>query len=203
MSKTLYCPMLFKVLVDMKSCHGGEYTYTVGKWTPRITPSCYNSGWHVTSDPIKWWKPKAKIYLAVGDGAINSDNIDKAAFERVKLIEEVTWDWKYLYLFPRLRLFLSATARSLDQNAYLSGADLSGAYLSGAYLSGAHLSRADLSGADLSGAYLSGADLSRADLSGAYLSGADLSRADLSGAYRPIDPPNGYTVTSNGYLVKA
>jgi hypothetical protein len=46
-------------------------------------------------------------------------------------------------MFPRLRAFLAATARSNDP----------GANLSCAYLSGADLSGADLIGADLSGAY--------------------------------------------------
>jgi uncharacterized protein YjbI with pentapeptide repeats len=84
-------------------------------------------------------------------------------------------------MFPRLRAFLAATARSNDPNANLSGADLSRAYLSCANLIGANLSGANLIGANLSCAYLSG--------------------ADLSGAYRPSSPPAGWTVNKEGRLV--
>jgi hypothetical protein len=182
MVKQIIYPPLFKVLVDMKSCHGGDYTYKVGRWTPTTTPKCCCEGWHLTSDPLRWWKPSARLYLAVGKGSLNGDGSDKAAFASVKIIEEVTQCWPLLCMFPRLRLFLAASARSLDSKEDISWADLPGANLSEANLSGADLSWANLPGADLSGANLSG--------------------ADLSWAYRPTDPPVGYSVNPKGYLIK-
>ena len=199
---------LFKVLVDGKSCHGGNADYPpIGEWTKPVEPSCCSTGWHLTSDPLRWWKPKATLWLCEAETPISGDGEDKAAFRRVRRIMEITHTWPYLPMFPRVRCFLAAAARSVDKDAdisyaslsgaNLSRADLSGANLSGANLSGANLSRAnlsyanlsraslsyaDLSGADLSGADLSGANLSGANLSGANLSGADLSGADLSGA---------------------
>jgi hypothetical protein len=196
--------MLFKVLIDNKPCHGGAAEYPpVGEWTLPVQPSCCSSGYHLTSDPLRWWKPRATLWLAEGEGQIDGDGSDKAAFERVRLIERVTWDWRYIVMFPRLRAFLAASDRSIDKGTDITRANLSGAYLSRANLSGAYLSGADLSRADLSGAYLSGADLSRAYLSGADLSRANLSGADLSGAYRPNNPPGGWIVDDNGELVAA
>ncbi len=204
--------MIFKVLVDMKSCHGGEGVWVPGEWRTPTSPRCCQAGYHLTSDPLAWWKPKATLWVAEGRGAIDGDGKDKAAFAEARITEQITRDWSLLVMFPRLRAFLAATARSEDASAdigwanlslaNLSGANLSGANLSGANLSlanlsganlswanlwganlsGANLSLANLWGANLSLANLSGADLSEADLSEADLSGADLSEADLSGA---------------------
>ena len=56
----------FKVLVDNKSCHGGDYDYPIiGKWTPKIKDiKICESGYHLTTDPLRWWTPKSKLYLA-------------------------------------------------------------------------------------------------------------------------------------------
>ncbi len=130
--------MLFKVLVDGAPCHGGDGAYPpAGEWTEPRTPNCCSSGYHLTSDPLRWWRPKAALWLAEGRGPLDGDGTDKAAFESVQLVEEVTWEWPYLVMFPRVRAFLAASARSIDPEADLSGADLSGADLSWAYLSGA------------------------------------------------------------------
>jgi hypothetical protein len=202
-------PLLFKVLVEGKSCHGGGYAYPLGKWTPKIDkPSCCNVGYHLTADPLRWWRPKANLYVAAARGPLAGNGSDKAAFQSVKIGAEITIAWPWLPMLPRIRAFLAASARSIDAKAEiewadLSGADLSWADLSGADLSGADLSWADLSGADLSGADLSGADLSWADLSWANLSGADLSGADLSGAYRPENAPTGWKITAEMRLERA
>jgi hypothetical protein len=175
-------PALFKVLVAGKSCHGGDFTYKLGKWTPKVKPNCCHSGYHLTSDPLPWWKPGAELYLAEGRGPLHSDSSDKAAFAEARITFRLSLDWSLACMFPRVRAFLAASLRSVDPKADISRADLYGANLSRANLYGANLSRADLSRANLSGADLSGADLSGANLSRANLSGADLSGADLSGA---------------------
>ena len=228
-------PMLFKILVDGKPCHGGEGEYpAIGKWTARAKDdlSCCKNGYHLTADPLRWWLPKAQLFLAEADGLPCGDSTDKACFVRIRLQLEIKKDWPWLVMLPRVRAFLAASVRSIDTKcdiswanlswanlswanllwANLSWANLSGANLSGANLSRADLSRAnllwaDLSGANLSRANLSGAnlsraDLSRADLSGADLSGADLSGADLSGAYRPANAPTGYKINAELRLEK-
>ncbi len=180
---------LFKVLVDHKACSGGDYTYPpIGEWTPEVDPMMCDSGYHLTSDPLFWWKPNAKVFLAEGLGCPKtSHKNDKAVFRSVRLLEEVTKDTPNVLAHPRLVAFLVASMRSLDPQAdiswaNLSGANLSGANLSRANLSGANLSMANLSRANLSGANLYGANLSWADLYGADLSMANLSRANLSWA---------------------
>jgi len=180
--------LLFKVLKDGESCHGGDYKYPrIRKWTPLEKPQCCESGYHLTSDPLIWWIPGASLWLAEGKLPLSGDGNDKAAFTSVRLIQEITPEWPYLIMFPRLRMFLAASQRAIDEKADISWADLSWANLSRADLVGANLSRANLSEANLSGANLSEANLSRADLSGADLSwadlvGANLSEADLSAA---------------------
>mgnify|MGYP003735466721 FL=1 len=83
--------LLFKGLVNGRSCHGGAAEYPPpGEWTARISPSCCKSGWHLTSDPLRWWTPKASLWLAEGDGLLAGDGSDKAAFERVRIVEQIT-----------------------------------------------------------------------------------------------------------------
>ena len=165
---------LFKILVDDKPCHGGNGAYPpIGEWSvPVPNPKCCERGYHLTSEPLKWYKPKSVLYIAEGDGASHSDNGDKIAFERVRLVAKVTRETPNLSAYPQLRLYLALVERSNDRDADISWADLSGA----------NLSRANLSDADLSGANLSG--------------------ADLSGAYRPTDPPAGWKCDGYGYLAK-
>ena len=203
--------MLFKVLsADGKPLHGGTGDWPLpkggkpGKWYAVDGKlACCERGLHLTSDPLRWWRSKARLFVAEAEPLeLAGDGSDKAAFRRARLLYEVTDSWPLLCMFPRVRAFIAASAKSRDSGANLSGANLSWANLSWANLSGAYLSGADLSGANLSGADLSGANLSGAYLSGAYLSGADLSGADLSGAYRPTDVPKGWTATESGLLVK-
>ena len=198
-------PLLFKVLVDGAPCHGGDGKYPPPKkWTPIVEePECCHHGYHLTSDPLRWWKPRAALWLAEGRGPLHGDGSDKAAFAQVRLIEEVTGHWPLLEMFPRVRAFLAATTRSVDPKADIGWANLGGANLCEANLCGANLCEANLGGASLSLANLSGANLCEANLGGAHLCGADLSGADLRGAYRPTNPPDGWTVNDKGRLVIA
>ncbi len=178
----VYQPALFKVLEKMQSCHGGDYRYRLGEWTPPIAPRCCASGYHLTTDPLQWWRPSADVYLAQGRGRLDSDHSDKAAFRSVRLLGRITMRWPFLPLFARVRAFLAASERAADVGCDISWANLMCADLSGAKLYGANLGGADLYGANLCGADLCGADLRRADLCGANLCGADLRGADLRGA---------------------
>jgi hypothetical protein len=210
---------MFKVLVGGSACHGGSYKYPrIGVWTPTVKPMVCSTGYHLTSDPLKWWKPGAQLFVAEGRGDFDGER-DKVAFASVRLVRELKLGDPALGPYPRIRAFLQLCAKAADpkyvadlsganlsganlSGANLSGANLSGANLSGADLSRANLSRANLSGANLSGANLSGANLSRANLSGANLSRANLSGANLSWAYRPSDAPSGWAADSNGFLNK-
>ena len=188
-----YKPLLFKILVDGGPCHGGSGAYPEpGKWTQRVDPKCCSKGYHLTSDPLKWWKPNSELWIAEPDGKIDGDGGDKAAFQRCRLVKKITKSWEYLPMFPRIRAFLAASEKSKDRGANICWADLSRANLYGA-----NLSRANLSGANLYGADLSGANFYGADLSGANLSGADLSRA-----YCPKYKAKGWAADRDGYIQK-
>ena len=141
-------------MVDSKSCHGGRHTYRVGEWTSKIAPICCHYGWHLTSDPLRWWKPKAELWLAEGRGKIHGDGSDKAAFESVRIVQKLDKDWPLLVVFPRVRAFIAASMRSFDPKADIAWANLSYANLSDADLNGAALNDADLNDATLAGANL-------------------------------------------------
>lgn len=217
---------LFKVLVDGKACHGGDAKYPpVGVWTEDIEPTVCWCGWHLTTDPLMWWKPNCTLWLAEGAGVVTGDESNKAAFQRVRLLEQITADWKYLQMFPRVRLFMLLTAvhnQSVDVDAVnLQRADLSDASLGNINLRGADLSHANLRGADLFRAKLVGANLRRADLRDANVNCADFSwatlrdadlrhvdlsqvnlhNADLSGAFCPGNVPTGWKADARGFLI--
>lgn len=188
--------MLFKILgPNGKAIHGGTGSWPLpkdgepGEWMEvEGEPSCCRSGLHLVSDPLRWWQPKARLFVAEPDltRPMSSDNFEKAAFQRARLVEEITPDWPLLCCFPRIRAFIAAAKRSRNPDANLADANLAGAYLAGADLAGADLARANLARA-----YLAGANLARADLVG----------ADLVRAYRPFDPPNGWHANDSGHLV--
>ena len=200
--------LLFKVLVNGCACVcGNRYKYPIHRWTKCTNPRICESGWHLTADPLRWWQPGAELYLAEGRGLIAGDGSDKAAFERVRLVQRIDQSWALLPLFPRVRCFLAASARSLDPKSDISWADLSEANLAranltNANLSGANLSNAHLSGANLTCANLTGGNLFGADLFRANLSKVNLSGADLSGAWRDGDAPTGWEIIK-GRLRKA
>lgn len=179
---------LFKVLVDMNACHGGWRTYRPGVWMPTVQePQVCMRGYHLTIDPLRWWVPRATLWVAQGRGVRSSVSGDKAAWSSVRLLSQVTRKWPLLDFYPRIRAFLAATARSTRPRsnirwANLAGADVSYACLAGANLSETNLTRANLTWANLIGANLTGADLTGANLTWASLTGANLTRANLKGA---------------------
>jgi hypothetical protein len=229
---------LFKITdADGRATNGGTpaFAYPLpgkrpGAWTPAVEkPVACSRGYHLTTHPLNYGglREGSRIFLAEHRGAVHVQG-DKAAFESVRLVAEVTPEWPLLRMCPEaLACLMTRWRRENGPDAQwpawadLSGADLSGADLSGADLSwanliganliGADLSRANLSGANLIGAYLSWANLSGANLIGAYLSGAnlswanlsgaDLSGAYLSGAYGDYTLPDTFTVGEDGIVV--
>lgn len=172
---------LFKVLVNRRSCHGGLWHYRLGEWTPSRPVSCCTSGWHLTADPLPWWRPGAAVYLAEGRGRMECQRT-KVAFASIRLLYRITLRWPLLPLFPRVHAFVTLSSQQAPKP--LSCKNLQDASLHGADLQCADLAWSDLKFADLSAANLCRANLRDADLrwtrfDGAMMRGADLSGADL------------------------
>ena len=92
--------MLFKTLVDGRSCHGGSLEWSLphdgqpGKWheVDGDIIKC-ESGIHVTDAPAHWWKPGCMVYVVECDGVVGScdDNDDrKIVCRRTRLLREAT-----------------------------------------------------------------------------------------------------------------
>ena len=185
---------LFKILVDGKSCHGGEYKYPEPEvYTEEIkdVEICYQ-GYHLTSDPLLWWKPKATLWLAEGQGK-SEVSYSKTVFSRVRLLEQVTKDTPGVKSYQRIMMFLVASARSFDPscdiswanlaNANFTNADLRCANLNGANLSNSTFRGANLNSANLSNSTFRGANLTKANLINANLARADLAWANFTDAF--------------------
>jgi len=102
---------LFKVLsADGTPAHGGTGVYPMptktgkpGAWTKPIKPVACQKGYHLTSRPSSWWTSGARVFVAEFRGAVDYSPPDKAAYESVRLIEEITIDWPQLVIFPEIR----------------------------------------------------------------------------------------------------
>ena len=93
-----------KTLRDGASWHGGDHrwslpvanadgTHTAGEWTTRIAPSVCDAGWHLTTEPARWWSHEDNVaaYLAEYDGATSArEGEDKLAVERCRLLRPLT-----------------------------------------------------------------------------------------------------------------
>lgn len=81
---------LYKVLVNLKSCHGGDLTWTPGAWheVKGELEAC-SRGLHLTTHPAYWWMdgcevwPVAEALGVLGDS--NANNDFKVVSRRVKL----------------------------------------------------------------------------------------------------------------------
>lgn len=90
---------LYKVLVNGKSCHGGDLEWSLptqnadGTWTPGAWHEvegeivvCEN-GLHLTTQPYaRWMEWNATVYEAEGAGDSDSDDDDKIAYRRARLL---------------------------------------------------------------------------------------------------------------------
>ena len=100
----------YKVLVDGKSCHGGDLVWSLpkdgnpGDWqsvSGKIT-LCEN-GLHVTTNPTHWWKDGCTVYEVEIDGEIGGRNDAKCKIvvPKVRLIKAVNsliidGEWKII-----------------------------------------------------------------------------------------------------------
>ena len=90
-------PKLYKVLKNGKSYNGGDFAYSLprkrGKgWQPSDWHECSgairvcSNGFHLTTEPWRWYEWGAQIYEAEGGGARDTNGDDKTAFQRVRLL---------------------------------------------------------------------------------------------------------------------
>jgi len=94
----------YKVLVDGKSCHGGNMEwslpvaidgtedYTPGEWMEvKGNIVCCQTGLHLTNKPAEWWVQGATVYLTEYDlsklSKYNTDNRNKFAVHRARLLK--------------------------------------------------------------------------------------------------------------------
>ena len=92
---------LYKVLVNGRSCHGGDYKYDLpkkledgtwkpGKWTKKISKKdieMCKCGYHLTNNPKSWYSRGAKVYIAEAKG-ISTWLDDKCVCSQVRLLSE-------------------------------------------------------------------------------------------------------------------
>lgn len=87
----------YKVLVNGKSCHGGEFTWSLptddqpGEWNEVAGEGkilLCSRGLHVTTNPAHWWKDGCVVYEAEIDGEIGGVNKEKCKIvvPKVRLI---------------------------------------------------------------------------------------------------------------------
>lgn len=208
-----FCTGLFKVLSNkcMPQNGGMPIKYSLptqnadgssnpGDWMTRVWGvSCCSRGYHLTTSPGQWFKPKCRIFVAEGLGQMGTSG-DKAAFEQVRLLEEVTETWPYLSLFPEVQIALIATGRTvwkqLRRLTYSNGkfrdgnfdeldgwgATFKGMALSKATFRNALLGSSEFDNCDLCAANFKKADLNRISFKKCNLYKADFSMATLANA---------------------
>lgn len=109
---------LYKILVDGKSCHGGDLTWSLptddghGGWKPgawhavKLPLRVCVRGLHLTHNPAHWLVLGGMVYAAEGDGAsVVGAADDKVVFERARLLrpapEAIPAWWRGIESFVR------------------------------------------------------------------------------------------------------
>lgn len=92
---------LYKVLIDGKSCHGGDMEWSLpvqqddGTWTPGEVMSVEGKlslcehGLHLTTDPDGWWRVGCRYYEAEITGSKGETDGDKCVVSACRLLREV------------------------------------------------------------------------------------------------------------------
>jgi len=113
---------LYKVLVDGKNCHGGIMSWslpsedgTPGDWHEVDGPTtlCHH-GFHLTHDPVQWWKPRCEVYEAEAEDLGESDAA-KIVVRKVRLLRRL--DDEEL---AALRIFRSGQREARDAEKYIA-----------------------------------------------------------------------------------
>ncbi len=118
-------PTLYKVLTkDGKNCHGGTILAwplptgdEPGAWLeiPAEEPLVWcEHGFHVTSDPRRWWHAGHRVFLAEVEGdVITYANDDKVCVRKVRLVREVRGEALQMLIGKKLPGPLAERAREL------------------------------------------------------------------------------------------
>ena len=104
----------------------GAWAWTPGEWTPAVAPRLCSQGWHLTTEPARWWSGDARVtaYLAEWDGALARQKGDeKFAVERCRLLRELTADE-----LADFGVFLSGEHEALTGSAWATGSATVTAY---------------------------------------------------------------------------
>lgn len=93
---------LYKVLVNGKSCHGGDFTWslpihnqdgtwTPGEWTPEVHVNLCFSGYHATWEPIQWANQDGiEVYeIEFYDAVQGSEVASKVVGKRCRLLSRI------------------------------------------------------------------------------------------------------------------
>ena len=110
--------MYYKVLLDGKSFHGGDFEWSLpengkpGKWhSVKGDLKMCERGFHLTDNPPKWWDRTAKCYEVEYKDALAPQD-DKICVRKVRLVRELTEDD-----LVRLQIFYSGTHKVTSGNA--------------------------------------------------------------------------------------
>lgn len=80
---------LYKVLVDRKSCHGGDTEWKLKQWTPEIIDvKMCEKGYHLTTKPENWYKFGCEFYEAEAEEIIEWGE-DKCVCKSARIISKV------------------------------------------------------------------------------------------------------------------
>jgi len=81
---------LYKVLLNNKSNNGGNLTWKLGKWTPKINNfEICEKGYHLTTKPYKWFNNlNCEVYEAEADKIIDVKD-DKIVCSSARIIKKV------------------------------------------------------------------------------------------------------------------
>ena len=117
--------MYYKVLLDGKSFHGGEFEWSLpkngkpGKWhsvTGELMMCLH--GLHLTDNPQKWWDRNAKCYEVEYKDALEPAE-DKICVRKVRLVRELTHDdlAKLQIFYSGEHVVKSGTALAYDSSS--------------------------------------------------------------------------------------
>lgn len=98
----------YKVLVNGKSCHGGTLTWSLptddqpGEWHEQAGKIVIcESGLHVTTNPVHWWKDGCTVYEVEVDGEIGGLDNERCV-EKCKVV------------VPKVRLIRAVNSLIID-----------------------------------------------------------------------------------------
>ena len=96
-TKTYYKVLRRDPSGTLHSCHGSTMAWPAptadgpGEWLPPVKPRMCSTGYHLTTDPARWFDAADRVVFAVEhDGEMVSDGGDKVSVEMCRLVRELT-----------------------------------------------------------------------------------------------------------------